>query len=109
MIRERCSTSIWSSPLAVIIPISAQEAMGRVVAAGRMLAGLDQAALATAAGVSAATVSNVERGNDARPTTLSAIRRALRHAGVNVCFSANNGHASAAICFEEPHASEDDE
>ena len=37
-------------------------ARGRVIAAGRMLAGLDQAGLAAAAGVSASTVSKVERG-----------------------------------------------
>ncbi len=88
------------------IPLSSVEALGRAIAAGRMLAGLDQAELATKAGLSAATVSNVERGNDALHDTIKAIRRALRKSGVTVCFEASNGHASATIAFEEP---DDDE
>jgi transcriptional regulator with XRE-family HTH domain len=84
------------------LPLSSAEALGRAVAAGRMLLGLDQAQLATEAGVSAATVSNVERGNDARPDTMKALRKALRQGGVTLCFDAKNGHASATIAFEEP-------
>ena len=88
------------------VPLSSVEALGRAIAAGRMLAGLDQAELATKAGLSAATVSNVERGNDARPDTIKAIRRALRNTRVTICFEPSNGHASATIAFEEP---DDDE
>lgn len=75
------------------------EARGRTYAAARMLAGLDQAALANAAGVSAGTVSNVERGRDSRPDTLKAIRKALTKKGVLVGFSSNNGLASVSISF----------
>jgi hypothetical protein len=48
----------------------------------------------------------VERGNDARPDTIKAIRRALRNTRVTICFEPSNGHASATIAFEEP---DDDE
>jgi len=75
------------------------EARGRTYAAARMLAGLDQAALAAEAGVSAATVSNVERGREGRPTTLKAIRKALTRQGVLVGFSPSNGLASVSISF----------
>jgi transcriptional regulator with XRE-family HTH domain len=64
-----------------------------------MMAGLDQAGLANAAGLSAGTVSNVERGRDSRPDTLRAIRHALTRQGVLVAFSSNNGLASVAISF----------
>jgi len=75
------------------------EARGRTYAAARMLAGLDQAALATEAGMSAATVSNVERGREGRPATLKAIRKALTRQGVLVGFSPSNGLASVSISF----------
>ena len=75
------------------------EARGRTYAAARMLAGLDQAALAVEAGVSAATVSNVARGREGRPATLKAIRRALMRQGVLVGFSPSNGLASVSISF----------
>ena len=42
--------------------LKAHTAQDRVIAAGWMLAGLDQAGLAEAAGLSASTVSNIERG-----------------------------------------------
>lgn len=64
-----------------------------------MMAGLDQAALASAAGLSAGTISNVERGRDSKPDTLRAIRRALTQQGVLVAFSRNNGLASVSISF----------
>ena len=75
------------------------EARGRTYAAARMLAGLDQAALAVVAKVSAGTVSNVERGREGRPETLRAIRNALTQRGVLVAFSSNNGLASVTISF----------
>jgi transcriptional regulator with XRE-family HTH domain len=83
------------------------EARGRTYAAARMLAGLDQAALALAAGVSAGTISNVERGRDSRSDTLRAIRKALTRQGVLVAFSSNNGLASVAISFAADQEEED--
>ncbi|UQR61190.1 helix-turn-helix domain-containing protein [Bradyrhizobium sp. C-145] len=85
--------------------LSNNEALGRTYAAARMLAGLDQATLAARAGLSAGTVSNVERGRDSKADTLKAIRRALVKEGVLLAFSRNNGLASVAISF----ASEDEE
>jgi len=79
--------------------LSNAEARGRTYSAARMLAGLDQAALAVEAGVSAATVSNVERGREGRPATLRAIRKALTRQGVLVGFSPSNGLASVTISF----------
>jgi transcriptional regulator with XRE-family HTH domain len=84
------------------VSISQAEAYGRMIAAGRMLAGLDQSQLAAIAGVSPATVSNVERGHDARDDTRRAIRKALRKSGVMVSWDTANGLAVAAITFEEP-------
>jgi transcriptional regulator with XRE-family HTH domain len=81
------------------LSLSNNEALGRTYAAARMLAGFDQARLASVAGVSAGTISNVERGRDSRRETLRAIRRALSKEGVLVAFSSNNGLASVAISF----------
>lgn len=86
--------------------LSNSEALGRTYAAARMLAGLDQAALARASGLSAGSVSNVERGRDARTETLRAIRLALSREGVLIGFSRNNGLATVTISFA---AEEDDE
>ena len=69
------------------LSLSNSEALGRTYAAARMMAGLDQAGLASAAGLSAGTISNVERGRDLRRETLRVIRRALSRAGVLVSFS----------------------
>lgn len=88
--------------------LSNSQALGRTYAAARMMAGLDQAALAAAAGVSAATVSNVERGRDSRPDTLKAIRRALVQEGVLVGFSKNNGLASVTISFAADEGDEEE-
>jgi transcriptional regulator with XRE-family HTH domain len=79
--------------------LSNTQALGRTYAAARMMAGLDQSALAVASGLSAGTVSNVERGRDSKPDTLKAIRLALTREGVLVAFSKNNGLASVAISF----------
>lgn len=87
------------------INLSNSEALGRTYAAARMMAGLDQATLAARAGLSAGTVSNVERGRDSKPDTLKAIRRALTKEGVLVGFSRNNGLANVSISF----ASDDEE
>ncbi len=79
--------------------LSNSEALGRTYAAARMMAGLDQATLADRAGISAGTVSNVERGRDSKADTLKAIRRALSQEGVLIAFSRNNGLASVSIAF----------
>jgi transcriptional regulator with XRE-family HTH domain len=79
--------------------LSNTQALGRTYAAARMMAGLDQAALAHQAALSSGTVSNVERGRDSRPETLKAIRRALAREGVLVAFSSNNGLATVTISF----------
>ena len=87
--------------------LSDQRALGRGIAAARMLTGLDQADVATAAGVSAATVSNVERGNDARDETVSAIRKALNRKGATIAVDKRNGLIVVALRYEEPD--EDDQ
>jgi len=90
------------------LSLSNSEALGRTYAAARMMAGVDQAGLATAAGLSAGTISNVERGRDSRPETLRAIRRALSRAGVLVAFSRNNGLASVSISFATDEGEEEE-
>ena len=89
------------------LSLSNSEALGRTYAAARMLAGMDQAALALKAGLSGATVSNVERGREARPDTLRALRRALSRNGVLIAFSSNNGLASVSISFAADEGEED--
>ena len=80
--------------------ISPQLAQGRVVAAARMLAGLDQAQLAAAAGVSASTVSNVERGKPGvRAETLRAVRQALEASGIDLAHNRGTGHHSAGTSY----------
>ena len=72
--------------------LNALIARGRVIAAGRMLAGLDQAGLAAAAGLSASTISNVERGRlNVRDETLDAIKQALMRSGVDVTQNSRTG------------------
>ena len=90
------------------LSLSNSEALGRTYAAARMMAGLDQGGLATAAGLSAGTISNVERGRDSRAETLRAIRRALSRAGVLVAFSRNNGLASVSISFATDEGGEEE-
>lgn len=87
--------------------LSNVEALGRTYAAARMMAGLDQAGLALAAGVSSGTISNVERGRDTKTDTVKAIRRALGRRGVVITFSPNHGLASVIISFAAD-AGEDD-
>jgi transcriptional regulator with XRE-family HTH domain len=89
------------------ITLTQQEALGRVLEAGRVLVGLDQAGLGSRAGLSGATISNVENGNDAKPETIKAIRAALRKSGVTISFDKTNCLAVAAISFAEPD--DDDE
>lgn len=80
--------------------LNALIARGRVIAAGRMLAGLDQAGLAAAAGLSASTVSNVERGQvNVRDETLDAITRALRRMGVDLTQNSQTGLHAAGTSY----------
>src|SRR5271154_5741658 len=92
---------------AMPLSLSNTEALGRTYAAARMMAGLGQASLAHAAGISAGTISNVERGRESKPDTLRAVRRALGRKGVLVAFSANNGIATVVISFAADEGEED--
>ncbi|WP_314963951.1 helix-turn-helix transcriptional regulator [Bradyrhizobium cosmicum] len=87
--------------------LSNSQALGRTYAAARMMAGLDQGALAAQAGLSAGTISNVERGRDSRPETLKSIRVALNREGVLIAFSRNNGLATVAISFATDDSEEE--
>jgi len=78
------------------------EAYGRMIAAGRMLAGLDQAELGKLAGVAGATISNVERGNDARDDTRKAVRKALRDLGICLTWDSKNGIMAVTVAFDQP-------
>ena len=80
--------------------ISPLVARGRVIAAGRMLAGLDQAGLAAAAGVSASTVSKVERGRaEVRADTLHAIKQALGRFGIDLTQNGRTGLHAAGTSY----------
>lgn len=87
--------------------LSNTQALGRTYAAARMMAGLDQGALAAQAGLSPGTISNVERGRDSRPDTLKAIRIALNREGVLIAFSRNNGLATVSIAFATDDSDEE--
>jgi len=89
------------------IELSANAAQGRMIAAGRLLAGWDQGDLAAASGLSGGTISNVESGRDVREETLKAIRKALREKGIVLTLDKRNGLASAALIFEEPDVDEE--
>ena len=89
------------------INVSNAEALGRTIAAARMMAGMDQASLASAANVSAGTISNVERGRDVKPQTVKAVRTALSRHGVLIGFSANNGLAGVTFSFATDEGDDD--
>jgi transcriptional regulator with XRE-family HTH domain len=89
-----------------MIAVSEDQAFGRALEAARILAGLDQGKLAALAGVSASTVSNIENGRNATPSSIRAVRKALREKGVNVMFG--NNQAGASICFVDNNAGEED-
>ena len=64
--------------------LTSAQARGRVIAAARVLLGWDQSELASRAGVSNSTVSNIESGKvDTRNKTYIQIKKALRSAGVD--------------------------
>ena len=75
-------------------------ARGRSVAAGRMLAGVDQEQLAVEAGLSASTVSKIELGRrKVRPETLHAVIQALDRLGIDVIQNSRTGHHGAATSY----------
>jgi transcriptional regulator with XRE-family HTH domain len=76
------------------------QAQGRVLAAARMLAGLEQQELASLADVSATTVSNVERAaTESRSETVRKLMAALRSRGVTINFNQGTGLISAATTY----------
>lgn len=75
-------------------------ARGRVIAAARMLAGLDQLQLAAASGLSPSTISKIEQGRkDVRPDTLQAVSRALEHLGVDLTQNGRTGHHAVGTSY----------
>jgi len=59
------------------------------IRAGRAMARLTQAQLAARAGISTATMYNIEHGTDAKGSTLRAIQAALEESGIE--FDADGG------------------
>ena len=75
-------------------------ARGRVIAAGRMLTGLDQEQLAAEAGLSASTVSKIEIGKrNVRSDTLRAVVQALDRLGVDVTQNGRTGHHAVGTSY----------
>jgi transcriptional regulator with XRE-family HTH domain len=75
-------------------------ARGRVIAAARMLAGLDQIQLAAAAGLSPSTISKIEQGRkNVRQETLRAVSRALETLGVDLTQNSRTGHHAVGTSY----------
>lgn len=75
-------------------------ARGRVMAAARMLAGLDQIELAAAAGLSPSTISKIEQGRqNVRRDTLRAVNQALERVGVDVTQNDRTGHHAVGTSY----------
>jgi transcriptional regulator with XRE-family HTH domain len=75
-------------------------ARGRVVAAARMLAGLDQHQLAAAAGLSPSTISKIEQGRkNVRQDTLRAVARALEGMGIDLTQNDRTGHHAVGTSY----------
>lgn len=75
-------------------------ARGRVVAAARMLAGLDQSQLAAAAGLAPSTISKLEGGRkNVRPDTLRAVSHALERLGVDLTENSRTGHHAVGTSY----------
>ncbi len=75
-------------------------ARGRVIAAARMLAGLDQFQLATGAGLSPSTISKIEQGRkNVRQDTLRAVNQALERLGVDVTQNGRTGHHAVGTSY----------
>jgi transcriptional regulator with XRE-family HTH domain len=78
-----------------------------MVAAARMLAGIDQATLGEMAGVSGGTVSNVERGNEVRDETIKAVRKALKLSGISAFIDSVNGKVIVSMSYDDSDNEED--
>ena len=75
-------------------------ARGRVIAAPRMLAGLDQHQLAAAAGLSPSTISKLEQGRkNVRQETLRAVSEALERLGVDLTQNGRTGHHAVGTSY----------
>ena len=75
-------------------------ARGRVIATGRMLAGLDQEQLAAEAGLAPATVLKIENGrHGVHATTLSAVQDVLERLGVDVTQNGRTGHHAVGTSY----------
>jgi len=75
-------------------------ARGRVIAAARMLAGLDQHQLAAAAGLSPSTISKIEQGRkNVRQDTLRAVAKALEGLGVDLTQNNRTGHHAVGTSY----------
>ncbi|MBD0275442.1 MAG: helix-turn-helix transcriptional regulator [Acetobacteraceae bacterium] len=80
--------------------MSSLVARGRVIAAARMLAGLDQHQLAAAAGLSPSTISKIEQGRkNVRRETLRAVGEALERLGVDVTQNGRTGHHAVGTSY----------
>ena len=80
--------------------MSSLVARGRVIAAARMLAGLDQHQLAAAAGLSPSTISKIEQGRkNVRQETLRAVGEALERLGVDVTQNGRTGHHAVGTSY----------
>ena len=78
------------------------KATARMISAGRMLAGLDQEGLASAAEVSASTISNIETGKTKarHDHHRIAIQKALLKNGVTLTNDTDNGRILLAITYK---------
>ena len=75
-------------------------ARGRVIAAARMLAGLDQHQLAAAAGLSPSTISKIEQGRkNVRQDTLRAVAKALESVGLDLTQNNRTGHHAVGTSY----------
>jgi len=75
-------------------------ARGRVIAAARVLAGLDQVQLAAAAGLSPSTISKVEQGRkNVRQETLRAVSQALETLGIDLTQNSRTGHHAVGTSY----------
>ena len=80
--------------------LSTLVARGRVVAAARMLAGLDQHQLAAPSGLSPSTISKVEQGRkNVRQDTLRAVARALEGLGIDLTQNNRTGHHAVGTSY----------
>ena len=75
-------------------------ARGRVIAAGRMLTGLDQEQLAAEARLSPSTISKIELGKrNVRPDILRAVVQTLDRLGVDVTQNGRTGHHAVGTSY----------